>query len=411
LDVAIGFVALFFLLSTVCAAINEGIANVLGWRAKTLEDAVRNLVGHPPVKEGWRALISGGWRRIGKLDKPPAESQPRKGDAGAEGAEPGPGVQPPKEIILDLFDHWRIKGLVRDPTSQWRRRARPSYLPPRAFSLALAETLARQSPSRGPQPDKSPWEQTDDEILERLKGALDELPEGQLRSLVQKAAVNAHESLEGFRAQVEHVFDDSMERASGWYKRKVQSVLLVLAAAVAIGLNVDTVRVATVLWNDQPLRTAVATRAAAQGTPEGAAAAIDDISQLQLPVGWGSNAPDNVLFAIPGWLITIAALNLGAPFWFDLLSRLGRLRGSGVPERPRSLNDSPGVVVSERAAGVVDSERAARRERSIVKGKAPSAGKRKPTVKRAGEPARREIDTDASREQLGSSARNEPKDI
>jgi hypothetical protein len=37
---------------------------------------------------------------------------------------------------------------------------------------------------------------------------------------------------------------------------------------------------------------------------------------------------------------SIAALSLGAPFWFDLLSRVARLRGSGVPEEPRSLSDS-----------------------------------------------------------------------
>jgi hypothetical protein len=39
-------------------------------------------------------------------------------------------------------------------------------------------------------------------------------------------------------------------------------------------------------------------------------------------------------------LITIAALNLGAPFWFDLLSRLSRQRGAGAPEKPaRVLSD------------------------------------------------------------------------
>ena len=355
LDVAIGFVVLFFLLSTVCSAINEGIANLLGWRAKTLEDAIRNLVGDPRAKAGWRALVHGGWRRIGKLAQPPTERDRE--------------AQPQVELTPILFDHWRIKGLVRDSDSELRRRARPSYLPPRAFSLALAETLAQGPAERSVDDDeKSPWEQTDDEILRRVTAALKGLPEGQLRSMVEKAAVNADQSLEGFRAQVEHMFDDSMERASGWYKRKVQSALLVIAALVAVGLNVDTVRIATVLWNDQPLRSAVAARAAAQpGTPEDAAAAVDRISQLELPVGWGANAPDNVLFAVPGWLITIAALNLGAPFWFDLMSRLSRLRGAGVPERPRSLNDT---------AGTVEVERAARRERATVKVRAASTGDR-----------------------------------
>lgn len=44
----------------------------------------------------------------------------------------------------------------------------------------------------------------------------------------------------------------------------------------------------------------------------------------------------NVLAALAGWLITGIAATLGAPFWFDLLGRLVRLRGSG----PRIDGDS-----------------------------------------------------------------------
>jgi hypothetical protein len=327
LDVAIGLVALFFLLSTALSAINEGIANILGWRAKTLEDAIRNMVGDPEIKESIKQLATG---RI---------EQPRSALEGG----------PNDNTTLKLFNHWRVRNLVRNPDSKLRRRARPSYMPPRAFSLALAEVLAQGPPKSGEAPEKSPWELADEDIFERVKAAADGLPDGQLRSLVQKAAHNTYRTLEGFRAQLEHAFDDSMERASGWYKRKVQTVLLVLAALIVIGMNVNAVQVATSLWNDEALRSAVAARAAAQGTPEDAAGAVDDISQLDLPVGWGANAPDDVPSAITGWIITIAALNLGAPFWFDLLSRLARLRGSGVPERPRSLSDTAGTVEAERA--------------------------------------------------------------
>jgi hypothetical protein len=36
-----------------------------------------------------------------------------------------------------------------------------------------------------------------------------------------------------------------------------------------------------------------------------------------------------------GWLLlTITAISLGAPFWFDTLGRLSRLRSSGKPETP-----------------------------------------------------------------------------
>jgi len=318
LDVAIGLATLFFLLSTALSAINEGISNFLGWRAKTLEDGLRKLVSEKPGKGGVRS-----W--FGRVEK--------------EADDP---------VLTTLWDHWRMKALVRNPESKLRRRARPSYLPPRAFSLALAETLAASANKDDPT-KPSPWEQADNEILEGVLAAATVLPEGQLRNVVNKAAVNAHQSLDGFRLQVEHLFNDSMERASGWYKRKVQTMLLVLATVVVIGLNVDTVHVTTSLLNNAPLREAVAARASDSGTPEDAAAAIDKIEELNLPVGWGANAPDSVLEAIPGWLIAIAALNLGAPFWFDLLSRFSRLRGSGLQETPRALSDTVGVERERKA--------------------------------------------------------------
>jgi len=337
LDVAIGLFALFFLLSVVLSAVNEGIANVLGWRAKTLEDAIRNMVGDRPVEQGLRHLIKGGWKRFGRVSKPPAAITDKE-------SQQSPDIG---DLTSELFAHWRVRALVRDPEATTRRRARPSYLPPRAFSLALAEIVAAKAPV--PTTGESAWQRTDEQILKHVNAALKNLPP-QLGELAGKAASNAHKTLEGFRVQVERAFDDSMERASGWYKRKVQTMLLVLSVVVVIGMNVDTVRVATSLLNDEPLRSAVAARAAAEGEPKDAAEAIDDISQLKLPVGWGDNAPDNVIAAIPGWLVTIAALSLGAPFWFDLLSRFARLRGSGVPESPRSLSDTAGTIQEERVA-------------------------------------------------------------
>jgi hypothetical protein len=332
LDVAIGLGFLYYLLSTVLAAANEGIANVLGWRAKTLEDAIRNLVGDPEVRRGWKE-----W--VGRIDKRGLKQPGAVAEAHPDGASV------PADLTTALFEHWRIAALVRDPNSSLRRRCRPSYLPPRAFSLAVAETLAAGAPDRPEGP--SLWQQTDDEILKRAEKALSSLPEGQVRNVLEKAAANSHGKLEGFRAQVEAAFDDSMERASGWYKRKVQIVLVVLAATVAIGLNVDSLRVGTRLWNDDAVRTAVVAKAAEQEQPQQVADAVDQVEQLQLPVGWGAgNAPDDaeaVLRRLPGWLITIGALSLGAPFWFDLMSRLARLRGSGVPERPRSLSDTAGT--------------------------------------------------------------------
>jgi hypothetical protein len=330
LDVAIGLVALFFLLSTALSSINEAIANILGWRAKTLEDALGNLVGDPKVKQDLTTWARSG---LGLVEKKPVATE-------QDTVEP---------MVPTLWDHWRMKALVRNPDSKLRRRARPSYLPPRAFSLALAETIAAGAPDEADvDTEKSPWQQTDEKILARVKAAAGALPEGGLKELVEKAAVNANQTLEGFRTQVEHLFDDSMERASGWYKRKVQLTLAILATIVVVGLNVDTVHVTTKLWNDPAVRESLAAQASQIEQPGGASAVRQEIEELGLPVGWGDNAPDSVWAALPGWIIAIAALNLGAPFWFDLLSRLARLRGSGLQERPRALSDTTATERPER---------------------------------------------------------------
>jgi hypothetical protein len=55
-------------------------------------------------------------------------------------------------------------------------------------------------------------------------------------------------------------------------------------------------------------------------------------------MGWrGAAVPhgaDGIAMAIGGWVLTILAISLGAPFWFDTLGRLSRLRSSGKPETP-----------------------------------------------------------------------------
>jgi hypothetical protein len=62
---------------------------------------------------------------------------------------------------------------------------------------------------------------------------------------------------------------------------------------------------------------------------------VDSVVKLGVPMGWGDNAMSHGFWlAVPGWLLTIFALSLGAPFWFDALGRLSRIRSSGKPETP-----------------------------------------------------------------------------
>ena len=46
-----------------------------------------------------------------------------------------------------------------------------------------------------------------------------------------------------------------------------------------------------------------------------------------------------------GWIITLLAVSLGAPFWFDTLNRFVNIRGAGrSPNEPRDKNSSKAVA-------------------------------------------------------------------
>jgi hypothetical protein len=74
---------------------------------------------------------------------------------------------------------------------------------------------------------------------------------------------------------------------------------------------------------------------------DAAAKCVDEVNQFGLPLGWShATSPHNVLWdgfgKGLGLLVTAFALTLGAPFWFDLLGTISRLRASGPPAATES---------------------------------------------------------------------------
>ena len=70
---------------------------------------------------------------------------------------------------------------------------------------------------------------------------------------------------------------------------------------------------------------------------------LQKAGDIKLPIGWSSNPNDPRYFGYPelspGWvfyklfglLISVLAVSLGAPFWFDTLSKFVNLRSAGTP--------------------------------------------------------------------------------
>jgi hypothetical protein len=178
--------------------------------------------------------------------------------------------------------------------------------------------------------------------------SLDGLPEA-LSERLKPLIADADKDVEKLRANLEAWYDDTMARVSGWYKRKSQ---IVIGVVLAPAINANAIAMAQRMWKDNTVRSAVLAQAQADASakpPAGnppkadhklsdAADNVDKVVKVGIPMGWrGTTVPhgaEGIATAVGGWLLTILAISLGAPFWFDLLSRFSRLRSSGKPETP-----------------------------------------------------------------------------
>jgi hypothetical protein len=303
------------------------------------------------------------------------------------------------DLAARLYEHPLVQSLAsppgmlsRVPLLRGLVGRGPSYIRSRTFAIALLDVVQNESAHRA-----------DGSGVQRALAVLER---------------EAGHDPERFRANVETWFNDSMERVSGWYKRRTQVLLLFWAAAVTVATNADTLTIVQALWRDPALRQSLVARAeryAAEQPAPGSApvvvvndgappppplppdqqaevdfveasaqydAAIADLAELQLPIGWEAPstpaAGDTSIRLVTdaavddwpgaiwepggfvrwmqavdqhfvGWLLTILAVSLGAPFWFDTLNRIITIRGAG--KAPEEAQKPPREVPKPREPG------------------------------------------------------------
>jgi hypothetical protein len=202
--------------------------------------------------------------------------------------------------------------------------------------------------------------------LSNVQRGIEKLPDGPTKEsllvLVSKAKrdaallsngrTNTEQQLSKLQTNIEQWFDDAMDRVSGWYKRWTQKVVLVLTVGLVVVANADTIMLAKRFTRDSALRLSLVS-AAERTTKDGAASPaenakareslLSEAEKLKLPLGWiasphDTNTSDQIPKDILGWftkivglLISIFAVSLGAPFWFDTLSKFVNIRGAGTP--------------------------------------------------------------------------------
>ena len=305
LDLAVGLIFCFLTVSLAAGTVVEAISSITKWRAKTLRKGVGELLNDPQLQGLAGELYA--HAAINPL---------------------GPGVAAPIKNEPAYIDRQLFANALMDLTG-------------------ISEQVAAASRQAGQPDEVRP-------TLEALHAAVTAkcraLGNPQLQQFLTGIVERSFGDVDKIRTDLSTWFDHSMDRVSGAYKRWTQAVAFIVALALAVGLNIDTVTVAKVLWTQPKLAEQLKLSPAPQASaPAGGSkpdtAATPDMVQLleelntTLPIGWAHgfwyHDKDNLLspgefgIALMGWLITALATLFGAPFWFDLLQTVIRLKGAG----------------------------------------------------------------------------------
>ena len=227
--------------------------------------------------------------------------------------------------------------------------------------------------------------------MEDVWDVLNNVPDNLMNSMAaiadqtQAKIEDVEEGIKEFKRGVETWFDNGMTRANGVYKRNAKGFAFILGVIIAVVANVDTFYVVNQLSHDSVLRGMLASQATTtvenidietEGLPEDRgeleAAGGFEIEDLDLPIGWSpDNQSQQTLYRLGikeakedqykaldpvtgeatirnveqfgvvkrgfgwvkqcfGWLISGVAISMGAPFWFELLSKVVDIKNTGA---------------------------------------------------------------------------------
>jgi hypothetical protein len=354
IDVAIGLILMYLMLSLLCTVANEFIATKLRLRSSTLRDALPKLIDDPTVLTNFYAhgLVASSSRAgttgsqttreaiasgAGMIAASAANAVKKvMGKADAQAA-PTPNVAPAPAANVaptPAANATVAAASVKD---------HPSYLAGGTVALALMGSLLKEDGAAGATG------------FAAVKSTIDNLPDSKLKDALQVSVLQANQDINALRQGIATWFDDSMDRLSGAYKRRMKWIGMLIGVLVAIAFNADSFNVATTLWNDADRRAStieVATGIAKNNPLPAKSELKEQIATTEttlrsLPIGWNcqvrtadgwtdywtcvkQGVPKLTLVQILGWFLTAAALTLGAPFWFDLLNQFINLRGAGA---------------------------------------------------------------------------------
>jgi len=185
LDIGIGMSLLFLMMSLIATAVREAIEGVMKSRSKDLEKGLREML-----------------------------------DDGKEGNFDG--------LVGQIYKHALINSLYRGTLEKAKKGDLPSYIPSQSFVSALLDIVLRSKPAADgtARADVAlPQKDTRTSLtIEDLRSCADNLPP-QIKNIVVGAIEDAQGDINAVRNNLEGWFDATMDRVSGWYRRRTQWIL------------------------------------------------------------------------------------------------------------------------------------------------------------------------------------------
>lgn len=374
-EIVLGLAFIYVLLSLLATIANEFILTMINARGKTLRIAIESMLDDQDEKRRFYWIFGVIRNKMMGLDRVFTFIKKFFGHPGEaikmwqETRQTTPGWSE-KVFSNPFFKKLRKPGSARFP----------SYLSSDNFSRILIEELASAGSGdtdfdkikeyltyavnqKKQKPVEKSTESSDKELLESEDTAR------VLLCLLKESKG----SVDQFKLRVERWYDDVMNRATGWYKRRTQITILVIGMLVSIGLNADSIQIALELKNNPQARSQLIEMAVkytenkdsiSPEVRENVDAIITDLNKLvkediestsvisgmgwesadvaylprfipkcfrknELPASAQNGFPQWFFLKLIGLLFTSLAISLGAPFWFDLLKQLVNLRGSG----------------------------------------------------------------------------------
>ena len=297
LEIAIGLVLTWLILSVATMEVQDIINNLFNKRAKFLEESILQMF---------------------------------RGEKG---------------FLKEFYDHPAIQVLYKK--NFLGQLKKPSYIPDAVFAEVAFEIFV----NLGVEEDKlheddisiakiiskvEDISQANPELGYFVRRLIPEFKGTETISKIKRTEANAIE----LKTNAATWFDTSMTRASYLYKEKAKTAAFIIGFGLALAFNIDTLHITQQLWREPTLRQSLVAQAqiADENTgPKSVGELEEYYEDLNLPVGWETATnPTNAtdwLTKLLGLFISGLAAMQGAPFWFDALRNLLSMKGGSEKEK------------------------------------------------------------------------------